>query len=148
MLLLDVKVCLHAYRPTDTPAGEAVAAWLAPRLVGHERVALSESVLASVVRLATHPRVFRVPSTPVDALLFTTSIASAPAAQLVRTGPDHWPLLTQLVGDLRLRGNDIPDAALAAHALELGATLVTLDRGFRRFDGLRVLNPLDDGRPD
>ena len=38
----------------------------------------------------------------------------------------------------------MPDAVLAAHALELGATLVTLDRGFARFAPLRTVNPLAD----
>jgi toxin-antitoxin system PIN domain toxin len=143
MLLLDVNVCLYAYRPTESETAARVGAWLAPRLVGHERIAVSETILASVLRIATHPRVFRRPSTPADALGFAQSLASAPAAHLVRPGPDHWTLVRELVRENRLRGNDIPDAVLAAHALELGATLVTLDRGFGRFSPLRTLSPLD-----
>jgi toxin-antitoxin system PIN domain toxin len=142
MLLLDINVCLYAYRPAESETAARVSEWLAPRLVGHERIALSEPVLASVVRIATHPRVFRQPSAPADALAFATSLASAPAAQLVRPGPDHWPIVHRLVSEHRLRGNDIPDAVLAAHALELGASLVTLDRGFARFAPLRTITPL------
>ncbi|MGH8592092.1 MAG: PIN domain-containing protein [Gammaproteobacteria bacterium] len=41
-----------------------------------------------------------------------------------------------------LRGNDINDAYLAALALEHDAVLVTADRGFARFSGLRILDPL------
>lgn len=41
-----------------------------------------------------------------------------------------------------LRGNAIPDAYLAALALEQGATWVTTDRGFARYEGLRLLDPL------
>lgn len=143
MLLLDVNVCLYAYRPSESETAARVSEWLAPRLVGHERIAVSEPVLASVVRIATHPRVFQEPSTPADALAFAASLASAPAAQLVRPGPDHWPLFRELVSEHRLRGNDVPDASLAAHALELGASLVTLDRGFARFVPLRTVSPLD-----
>jgi hypothetical protein len=142
MLLLDVNVCLYAYRPAESETAARVSEWLAPRLLGHERIAVSEPVLAAVVRIATHPRIFRQPSTPADVLAFAASLESAPAAQVVRPGPDHWPLFHQLVSEHRLRGNDIPDAVLAAHAFELGATLVTLDRGFARFAALRTINPL------
>lgn len=142
MLLLDVNVCLYAYRPAESEVAARVHAWLTSRLVGRERVGVSESVLAAVVRIATHPRVFRQPSTPADAIAFTESLLAAPAAQLVRPGPDHWPLARELITEHRLRGNDVPDAVLAAHALELGASLVTLDRGFARFTPLRVVNPL------
>jgi toxin-antitoxin system PIN domain toxin len=144
MLLLDVNVCLYAYRPAESEVAARVHAWLAPRLVSRERVAVTESVLAAVVRIATHPRVFRRPSTPADAIAFTDSLVAAPAAQLVLPGADHWPLVRDLVTEHRLRGNDVPDAVLAAHALELGASLVTLDRGFARFTSLRVVNPLDE----
>jgi len=144
MLLLDVNVCLYAYRPGHSETARRVHAWLTPRLVGHERVAISESVLTSVLRIATHPRIYRTPSTPSDVLRFAESLLSAPAALLVRPGPEHWPLLATLVAEHRLRGNDIPDAALAAHAFELGASLVTLDRGFSRFAPLRVVLPIDN----
>lgn len=144
MLLLDVNVCLYAYRPNQSETARRVSSWLTPKLVGHERVAVSEPVLASVIRIATHPRIFETPSTPGDVLQFTESLVAAPAARLVRPGPDHWPLLTALVAEHRLRGNDVPGAGLAAHCLELGATLVTLDTGFARFGPLRRLNPLED----
>ncbi|MGO4597466.1 TA system VapC family ribonuclease toxin [Terrabacter sp. 2RAF25] len=144
MLLLDVNICLYAYRPAESESAALVSEWLAPRLVGHERIGVSEPVLASVIRIATHPRVFRTPSTPSDVLEFAESLASAPAAVRVRPGPEHWPIVTELVREHRLRGNDVPDAVLAAHALELGATLVTLDRGFARFTPLRTVNPLAD----
>ena len=41
------------------------------------------------------------------------------------------------------RGNDVPDAYLAALAIEQGATWITTDRGFARFPGLRWRLPLD-----
>ena len=42
------------------------------------------------------------------------------------------------------RGPLISDAALAALALEHGATLCTTDKDFGRFAGLRRLDPLLD----
>ena len=60
----------------------------------------------------------------------------------VRAGERHWPNFRGLVEQHGLRGNDIPDAYLAALALEQGATWVTTDRGFARYEGLRLLDPL------
>ena len=142
--MLDVNVCLYAYRPNQSETARRVSSWLAPKLVGRERVAVSEPVLASVIRIATHPRIFETPSTAGDVLQFTESLVAAPAARLVRPDPDPWPLFTTLVAEHRLRGNDVSDAGLAAHCLELGATLVTLDSGFARFGPLHRLNPLED----
>jgi hypothetical protein len=51
-------------------------------------------------------------------------------------------LFSAYVQELRLTGNDVPDAYLAALAVDHEATLVSLDRGFRRFPGLRLLDPL------
>jgi predicted nucleic acid-binding protein len=41
-----------------------------------------------------------------------------------------------------LRANDVPDAHLAALAIEHGLRLATSDSGFARFSGLQWFNPL------
>jgi predicted nucleic acid-binding protein len=40
-----------------------------------------------------------------------------------------------------VRGNLVPDAYLAAMAIESGCEWVTTDRDFSRFEGLRTRNP-------
>ena len=51
-------------------------------------------------------------------------------------------MFASYVQELRLTGNDVPDAYLAALAVDHEATFVSLDRGFRRFPGLQLVNPL------
>lgn len=140
MLFLDVNVCLYAFRPTTSDVAADVAQWLGRHLTGYERLAVSEFVLSSVIRLATHPQIFKVPATPAEALRFAEALLQAPAVTVVRPGADHWSVFRDLVTTHRLRGNDVPDAYLAALAIEAGASMVTLDRGFRRFD-LRTVDP-------
>jgi predicted nucleic acid-binding protein len=60
---------------------------------------------------------------------------------VVRPGPRHWTIFTDLVVQHRLRGNDVPDAYLSATALEAGATLVSRDPGLSRY-GVRLVDPL------
>lgn len=142
MLFLDVNVVLSAFRFEASPRDAQILDWLEGQLAGHRPIGVSEQVLASVVRIATHPRVYRSPSTPDEALSFVDAVLAAPAARIVRPGPRHWSIFRELVTEQRLRGNDVPDAYLASLAIEQGATFVTRDRGFRRFSDLQVLDPL------
>ncbi len=141
MLLLDVNVCVYAFR-RESGGYEDWKHWLEQALRGPEPVGLPEQVLASVLRLVTNHRIYTNPSTPEAALSFCDALLDAPAAMPVRPGERHWEIFHGLVSQHRLRGDDIPDAYLAALALEQGATWVSADRGFARYEGLRLLNPL------
>jgi toxin-antitoxin system PIN domain toxin len=108
-----------------------------------EAVGLSDVALASVVRLATNARVFVRPDTPAAVLEYLDAVLEPPG-QLLRAGSTHWSRFAELCRRLGLRGNLVPDAYLAALALEQGAQLVTFDRGFGRYPGLRWRCLLDD----
>lgn len=143
MYFLDVNICVHAIRPDGQPDAQRVRDWLDARLIGSETLGVCEFVLAAMTRIVTQGRLYSEPSTPEQCMEFSDALIAAPAARVVRPGPRHWPIFRDLVATHRLRGNDVPDAYLASLALEQGATVVTLDRGFARFRGLRVLDPLD-----
>lgn len=136
MLLADVNVLLYAHRE-ESPQHAAHKQWLVEALSGSEPFGVSEAVLASCVRLATNHRVYRHPSPPSEALGFCEDVLASPVAVRVRAGERHWELFTGLCQTVGARGNVVPDAFLAALAIEHGATLVTHDRGFARFPGLR-----------
>lgn len=55
----------------------------------------------------------------------------------------HWERFAQLCRTLSLRASLVPDAYLAALAIEERAELVTFDRGFARYPGLRWRSPAD-----
>ena len=143
MLLPDVNICVHAIAPHTSDGAERIRDWLDRALVGHEAVGFSELVLSAMIRISTNPRVFVRPASPRQAVEFAEALLAAPAAVVVRPGPRHWQVFSEFVSTHRLRGNDVPDAYLAGIAMEAGAHLVTLDRGFRRFDGLRTVDPLE-----
>ena len=74
------------------------------------------------------------------------SVASAflaqPAVRIVVPGAGHAEIAGDLAATPGLRSEDVPDVELAALAIEHGLTLASHDRGFRRFTGLRVLDPI------
>lgn len=142
MLFPDVNICVAAMRPDASEAAARVRSWLEGSLNGHEQVGFSELVLSAMIRIATNHRVFESPSSSAQAVEFAEALTGAPAATIVRPGARHWGIFRDLVTTHRLRANDVPDAYLCSLAMETGATLVTLDRGFARFEGLRRLDPL------
>jgi len=64
-----------------------------------------------------------------------------PQSIIVEPGERFWPLLRTIIDTAQVSGPLVTDAALAALAPELGALLCTMDRDFRRFDGLRLGDP-------
>jgi uncharacterized protein len=60
---------------------------------------------------------------------------------LIVPGGRHWAIFTTLCRDAGAQGNLIPDAYLAALAIESGSELITTDRDFGRFPGLRWRPP-------
>lgn len=135
MLLPDVNVVLAAFRP-DHVHNVPARAFLDAARAGDEPIGVSVSVLTAVVRLATNPRVFARPDTT-DAVLTYLDVLLDEPAQTISEGERHWQRFSTLCSDLQLRGNLVPDAHLAALALEQGAELVTFDRGFGRYPRLR-----------
>jgi predicted nucleic acid-binding protein len=61
--------------------------------------------------------------------------------RLVGPTPVHWSLLAETAASGQVRGPGVMDADLATLAFEHGASLATTDRGFRRFEGLRLIDP-------
>ena len=58
------------------------------------------------------------------------------------TGGRHWDIFTRLCDETDARGNLVPDAWLAALAIESGCEFITTDRDYARFTGLRWTHPL------
>ncbi len=95
MILPDVNVLVYAFR-SDVEEHTAHRKWLDGVVNGNAAYGMSPQVLASVVRLATHPRVFRHPSRLADALAFASVLSEQPNCQIIQPGPRHWGIFTAL----------------------------------------------------
>lgn len=140
MILPDVNVLVYAYRE-DAPAHGRYRRWLEAVLDGREAYGLSDLVLAGFLRVVTHPRVFAPPSPTEHALQFTEALRDHPNCVAVTPGRRHWDIFTSLCRGVSARGNLIPDAYLAALAMESGSEWMTTDRDYSRFPGLRWRDP-------
>lgn len=140
MILADVNVMLHAFRE-DSADHRVCRDWLEGAVNGESAYAISPQVLSSVVRLATHPRVFVRPSTVVEALEYCGAVMAPNHCHLVQPGPRHWGIFARLCEETNSRGNIVADAWLAALAIEWGCEFFTRDGDFARFRGLRLFRP-------
>jgi toxin-antitoxin system PIN domain toxin len=138
--LADVNVLVYAHRE-DSAHHAACHAWLLYTLKADHAFGVSDSVLASVVRIVTHPRIFKQPTRIDVALAFVAAIRSQPHAVIVAPGPRHWEIFTRLCREADARGNLVADAYLAALAIECGGEWITTDGDFARFPGLRWRRP-------
>ena len=140
MILPDVNVLVYAHRE-DSAQHAACNAWLLRTLKEDQAFGLSEIVLSSVVRIVTHPKIFKQPTRLDVALAFTAGLLAQPHRVLVAPGPGHWEIFTKLCRDVDARGNLIADAYLAALAIESGCEWVTTDGDFARFPALKWRRP-------
>lgn len=142
MRCADVNVLVYAHRP-ESPHHAETLDWLEAARRSDEPLGLTDLALSGFVRIVTNPRIFRDP-TPIEvALTFVDDLLASPAALRLAPGPRHWSVFRRLCVSLGLRGGLVTDAYLAAVAIETGATLITTDRDFARFPGLRWQHPLD-----
>ncbi len=110
--------------------------------IAYEPIALTEIVLSGFIRVATHPRVFTPPAPVAAAFEFADALLAQPGAVLVGPGRRHWEIYKSLCVSVGAKGNLTSDAFIAALAIESGCELVTTDRDFSRFPGLRWRHPL------
>lgn len=142
MILPDVNVLVYAHRP-DAGRHEEFRGWLEKVVRGPAAYGMSDLVLSGFVRVVTHPRVFVRPTPLAEALAFVEAVRNRENRVPVTPGPRHWRIFRSLCEKAGVRGNLVPDAWLAALAIESGSDWITTDRDFARFPGLRMRHPLE-----
>lgn len=141
MVLPDVNVLVYAHRE-DSAQHAGCREWVEAVINGNEAFGLSELVLSGFLRVVTHPKVFAKPSPLADALEFTEQLRARPNGIPVAPGPRHWAIFRALCIQAGAKGNLVPDAYLAAMAIESGCEWISTDRDFSRFKDLRWRHPL------
>lgn len=140
-MLVDANLLLYA-RDASSPHHERAAAWLTEQLNGPSRVGLPWPSLLAFVRIATHPRAAVRPLSVEQAWAQVEEWLAPDVAWIPVPTPRHAEVLGALVRRYDVRGNAVPDAHLAALAVEHGLALCSADTDFARFTELRWENPV------
>ena len=141
MIVLDVNILIATFRADHAHHGPVRTWWDANFIPGAD-VVIPDLVWVGFLRLVSGTHAFEVPTPRGAAFAFveavTFSSAYAPVAGL-RSG---WSELLLVSNDGDASGNLIPDAYIATLARMNACPVVTMDRDFRRFSGLEIIDPL------
>jgi uncharacterized protein len=139
--LVDANLLVYAAN-ADAPEHERAKGWLEGRLNGAERVGISWESLVAFVRITTNPRITPHPLTSEVAWAQVEEWLSAPVAWVPLPTDRHAGVLGGLMDRHRPSGKLVPDAHLAALAIEHGLEICSADTDFARFTEIRWINPL------
>jgi uncharacterized protein len=136
VVVVDANVLLYAVDTASAHHEESLD-WLERSLSGAEAVGLSWVVLLAFIRVATNSSILPNPLSVDEATGQVQAWLAAPAAVVLEPTMRHPELLRGLLMGSGAAGNLTTDAHLAALAIEHGAELVSYDRDFERFRGIR-----------
>jgi toxin-antitoxin system PIN domain toxin len=140
LILPDVNVLIYAFR-SDSAGHADYKNWLDFIVNGDEAYGIAPQVLSSLVRICTHSRIYKQPSEVGEALSFCNSLLEAPNATAITPQERHWSIFQTLCTRSKATGNLVPDAWLAALAIESGCEWITTDGDFGRFEELNWRRP-------
>lgn len=143
MILVDVNLLVYAH-VAAFPTHHRAQSWLDGHLNGTAPVGLPWSSLLGFVRLVSNPRIFEQPETVDEAWQQIEEWLDCPSVWMPQPGDRHRDILRPLLLNQGMRANLVPDAHLAALAIEHGLILCSTDGDFARFPGLRWENPMRD----
>jgi uncharacterized protein len=140
MKLVDANVLLYAVN-SDAPQHEESRRWVDDALSGGDTVAFAWIALLAFVRLCTKIELFPAPLSIDEALDRVDAWLGAPSAVVIEPTTDHARIVRSLLAPVGVGGNLVNDAHLAALAVEHRCVVVSYDRDFARFEGVRVEEP-------
>lgn len=141
MILVDANLLVYAH-VTSFPQHETAREWLDGKLNGAAPVGLPWESLLAFLRLVTNPRVFEQPEPAAAAWTQVQGWLGNPNVWIPLPTENHRAVLGDLLSASGAHANLVPDAHLAALAVEHGLILYSTDGDFARFPGLRWKNPL------
>ena len=141
MIAVDTNILVHARRE-ETPHHRKAVTLLHALAEGDDPWALPWPCVYEFVRVVTHPRVFDPPSELEAVLDDLESLLQSPSLTMLGEGTNHRGHMRRALEGGKASGNLAHDAHIAALALEHGVTrILTADRDFTRFPGLKVTDP-------
>ena len=141
MRLVDANILVYAFT-TSFPQHERARAWLDDRLSDAVPLGLPWPSLLAFVRLTSNQRLFERPVSVADAWRQVDEWLACEPAWVPTPTPRHRAVLGTLLAATGVRAEHVPDAHLAALALEHGLAIASADTDFSRFPGIWLENPL------
>jgi hypothetical protein len=141
VILVDANILIYSHVKSFAQH-ETARDWLDQQINATTRVGMPWESLLAFLRLVTNPRVFERPESITQAWRQVRDWLSCDAVWIPQPTERHAAVLNDLLSQPGVYANLVPDAHLAALAIEHGLTLCSTDGDFARFPMLRWLNPI------
>ena len=141
MILIDVNILVYATFQ-NFKQHQIIREWFDGQINAAIRIALPWPSLLGFLRVATNPRAFPHALSMDTAWQQVEAWLACETTWVPQPTERHGEVLGALLAQPGVRGNLVPDAHLAALAIEHGLTLCSIDADFGRFAGLKWHNPL------
>jgi toxin-antitoxin system PIN domain toxin len=142
VILIDANLLLYA-KFSDLPQHVRARSWLEEQLRAPGRVGIPWLSSLAFLRLGTNPRLFRQPLSIGAAWQQVTDWLNHPRVWIPEPTESHPMVLGNLLMQANVTGNLVPDAHLAALAIEHGLTVCSADADFARFPSVSWRNPIE-----
>lgn len=142
MILIDANILLYAHTATS-PHHAAAVKWFDEQMSGSHPIGIPWASILAFVRLTANPTVVQPSVSAAEAWETVTIWLANRVVWIPQPTEAHADILGSLL-KFALRPEHVPDAHLAALAIEHRLTLCTTDGGFSRFPGLKWKNPLQN----
>lgn len=145
MIAVDTNILVYSHRPESPFHGQAKTL-LDDLRMGPDLWAIPWPSIHEFLGVVTNPKIF-LTATPMDVAIRTVEgWQSGGNLQLIAEAESHWPILTEILMNGKVRGAKVHDARIAALCLAHGVpVLLTADRDFSAFPKLKTRNPLKSG---
>jgi uncharacterized protein len=140
-VILDANVLLYAV-DSESAHHDRAAQWLTAALDGDRRIGFPWQTIGAFLRIATHPRIASRPLTAAAAQDYVDAWLDVSVSWVPPAGERTAQVYAELARRHHVTGNLVPDAQLAALALEQGVAVVSADSDFARFPEVAWLNPV------
>ncbi len=137
MKIPDLNVLIYAANTSSTHHSQAKQ-WFESCYNANQPIGYAWVVLLGFIRLSTRRGILQEPLAVEACLATIDTLLNHSAASTLHPTERHMGIVGRLLLGAGTAGNLTTDAHLAALAIEHDAELVTFDRDFERFAGLRL----------
>ncbi|MBT3271736.1 MAG: PIN domain-containing protein [Spirochaetales bacterium] len=142
MKLVDANILIYAF-DRGSVHHKKCRIWLDSHLNGKRKLGLPWNSLLAFARIVSNPRIYSSPVTVKEAWQQVEEWLAVKTVFVPEPTPDHQAVLGHVIRSRALTGNDLPDAHLAAIALEHGLVLCSTDSDFAKYRDITWENPIE-----
>ncbi|HUJ21831.1 MAG TPA: TA system VapC family ribonuclease toxin [Bryobacteraceae bacterium] len=142
MIAVDSNILIYAHR-ADSPWHRAAGRRLAELAESSSPWAIPWPCVHEFLAIVTHPKIFHPPTPRTEAARAVDAWFESPSLLVIGEVTGYWEELKRTLEIGKITGAATQDARVYAICRTHGVReLWSADRGFSRFAGLRVVNPL------